>query len=254
MQGAAWRSALVVGLLLCPTTRTAIAADTELSGISPDTDANGPEVSGTIAVGVINASGNTESTSTNLDLALDIVDERWRHNLLFNAYVASEQGETNAERYGTQLQSEYRITERTYVFGLGRYETNRFGLYDRRTSLSFGLGRRVVDREQLTLDLEAGVGHRESEPTGSAETETETTNVLRSDLTWAFSEHGELSSVLEVESGELNTASRSVTSLKSKLTEDLAWRLSYTVEHNSEVPAGIEQTDTLTTVSLQYGF
>ena len=213
-----------------------------------------PEVSGTIALGVINASGNTESTSTNLDVDAEAIYARWSHNALFNAYAASEEGDTNAERYGAQLKSKYRFSERAYVFGLGRYESNRFGAYDRSRSLAFGLGRRFVDHDRFTLDLEVGAGRRELEPRESDETETETTGVLRGDAAWAFSKHGELSQTLEIEGGDVNTFSRSVSSLTSKLTEDLAWRLSYTVEHNSEVPADVEQTDTFTTVSLQYGF
>ena len=46
----------------------------------------------------------------------------------------------------------------------------------------------------------------------------------------------------------------SVTALKARLVGDLALVASYTVKHNTDVPALTEKTDTYTALSLEYVF
>ena len=46
----------------------------------------------------------------------------------------------------------------------------------------------------------------------------------------------------------------SVSSVKAKLFKDLGVRFSYSLKNNSDVPVGIEKTDTFTSISLEYSF
>jgi putative salt-induced outer membrane protein len=213
-----------------------------------------PAWTGSVGLGLFNASGNTESTSTNFDLAAELTCNRWRHEFAANAFFASEDDEDTAERYSTRLQSNYSITERSYVFLSGRYEVDRFGAFDRRAALVAGLGRRFLDTDALRLDLEAGAGRRVSEPDGTNERNGETVGSLRGDFAWQFSDTSSLTQELEVVAGSDTTATRSVSGVKSNLTGDLALKVTYTVEHNSDVPPGTEKTDTFTAVTLEYGF
>jgi putative salt-induced outer membrane protein len=57
-----------------------------------------------------------------------------------------------------------------------------------------------------------------------------------------------------VEAGSENTYFESVTALKARLVGDLALVASYTVKHNTDVPALTEKTDTYTALSLEYAF
>lgn len=59
---------------------------------------------------------------------------------------------------------------------------------------------------------------------------------------------------VQVESGDTNTYSKSETYLKLKINGNLNAKLGYEVKHNSDVPAGVDKTDTMTTVTLVYGF
>ena len=51
-----------------------------------------------------------------------------------------------------------------------------------------------------------------------------------------------------------NTATKSVTAFKSKITGALSMKASYKVEHDSHVPADTEKTDTETALTLVYDF
>lgn len=246
MSRSACRSLAAAAMLLAP-----LAAWSAEDGTAAGDE---PAWSGSVGLGLFSASGNTESTSTNFDLQAELAYDRWRHELAAGAFVVSEDGENTTDRYSTRLQSNYSISERSYLFLSGRYEVDRFGAFDRRLSVVAGVGRRFLDRETLRLDLEAGAGRRVSEPDGTNERNGETVASLRGDFAWEFSGTSSLTQELEVVTGGDNTATRSVTGVKSGLTGDLALKVTYTVEHNSDVPPGTENTDTFTAVTLEYGF
>lgn len=213
-----------------------------------------PEVSGTLGVGALSASGNTESQSVNVDAAAQFAYEVWRHKVQVNGYQASEDGTDTAERFKGSAQSDYRFSERSYLFANGSYENDKFGAFDRQASISAGLGRRVVETQSLSLDLEAGAGHRVSEPDGTNDREGEGIARLNGELAWTFSETGEFTQELEVISGSSNTATESISAVRSRLTGDISWRLSHTIVHNSDVPSGTEKTDTFTALAVEYAF
>ncbi len=245
---------VVCGALFLHLLTTPVLADEDSAGDDTAAAHDAPEVSGNIRLGLFSASGNTESNSVKFDIETEADYEKWRQTLTLNRYQASEDGEESAERYGGRLQSDYRITDRAYLFVVGRYERTRFGAFDRRASLAFGIGRRFIETEDVELDLEVGAGRRGAEPAGTNERDYDTINVLRGDFTWQLSDVTSFSQELEVESGNRNTSTQSVSAIRSTFAGNLAWVLSYTIEHNSEVPAGSEQTDRFTDVSLQYGF
>ena len=69
-----------------------------------------------------------------------------------------------------------------------------------------------------------------------------------------ISETSEFEQKLLTEIGSENTYTESVTALRAKVVGNLALVLSYTIKNNSDVPPGIEKTDTFTAISLEYAF
>jgi putative salt-induced outer membrane protein YdiY len=59
---------------------------------------------------------------------------------------------------------------------------------------------------------------------------------------------------LIVESGSSNTSIESIAALRARLVGNLALVFSYRIKRNSDVPADIEDTDTFTSVALEYAF
>ncbi len=243
----------VCGALFLHLLATPVLADEDVAGDDAG-EAAEPEVSGNITLGFFSAAGNTESASVRFDIETEVDYDKWRQTLALNRYQAAEDGEESAERYGGSLQSDYRITDRAYLFVVGRYGRDRFGAFDRRASLAFGIGRRFIDTEDVELDLEVGAGRRGAEPNGTNERDYDTIHVLRGDFTWQLSHVSEFSQELEVESGNRNTSTQSVSEIRSVFAGNLSWVFSYTVEHNSDVPADTENTDRYTAVSLQYEY
>ena len=209
--------------------------------------------SGTVTLGYLATSGNTESSSLNTGFEVGYTTGKWFHRLKGKAVNSTQDEETIAEAFELGWKTEYSFSEFNYAFGRVDWRKDRFSGYDHQISETVGYGRRIIDSERHTLNAEIGAGARQSE-TQFGDSESDIIVRGAADYTWRFSETAEFLQELSLESGETNTYLESVTALKATLIGDLALVASYTIKNNSEVPVGTEKTDTFTALSLEYAF
>lgn len=208
---------------------------------------------GKAALGYLATSGNTESSSLNSAFAITYATGKWAHTMDLSAINASEDDVTTAESYTAGWKTEYNLTPRDFLFGRVIWRKDRFSGYDQQLSESVGYGRRLIDTGVHFLNVEVGAGARQSELSdGTSESDT----ILRGGLSyrWQFTETAQFTQDLATESGSENTYLESITALKAILIGNLSLVASYTIKDNSDVPAGNENTDTYTALSLEYGF
>ncbi|HET6724631.1 MAG TPA: DUF481 domain-containing protein [Gammaproteobacteria bacterium] len=215
---------------------------------------------GSIALGYIATSGNTNTSSIDFSLDGTYTMHHWFHSMALNAQRVRSEEETTVERLDFDGQSNYLFNEHNYMFGHLAYSRNEFGAFAWRTSEAFGYGRRILGGGDQTLDFEAGIGARQTrfqtKPAPDVD-QQKTSAIVRlgGKYEWQFSENGSFGQAIAIEAGSDNTYTESITSLRANLMSALAVILSYTIKHNSQLPAGnLANTDTYTTVSLQYTF
>ena len=209
--------------------------------------------SGEAELGASITTGNTDSSTVNGKLKIGYQAEPWTHQFRLEALKSSEDGEDTADRLLAEFESDYALSERDYLFGALRGTRDEFSAYDYQASAAAGYGRKLWVSERGYWDAEIGPGVRVSE-TDAGERETNLIARLASGLEYRFSDFAKFNQDVTVLAGENNTEIESVTGLTSSLTETLAMKLSYTVQHNTEVPAGTEKTDTYTSINLVYNF
>lgn len=209
--------------------------------------------SGKAGLGYLATSGNSDNTSLNAMFKLAYDLESWHHQFNAQAVGNVTNDVTTAERYQASFKSKYDFTEHDYLFGLISWEKDRFSGYREQTSETLGYGRRILNTETQILNLELGVGAKQADLADGSR-ETGTIARLGADYLWKFSESAEFTQLLAVESGSGNTYIESVTAISARLYESLALGISYTIKNNSDVPAGLEKTDTFTAVNLEYSF
>lgn len=210
---------------------------------------------GNIELGYVKTSGNTETESLNTKANAETDREIWRHKLNFEALKSSDQDTTTAERYMVSGQSDYKLKgKKNFFFVFISYEDDRFSGYDYQMTEAIGYGRRVLDKNNMTLDLEIGPGARQSkvESTGDVENEALVRGAAR--YAWEITEHSKFTEDLTTDVGEDVTVTKSVTGLSAKINTSLATKLTYTVKNTSKVPEGVKKTDTELAVTLVYGF
>lgn len=220
----------------------AMAADDEPEGLSGEAE-----------LGIVATSGNTDTRSFNAKGSVVYREDAWRHEARLQGLHASDGGTTTAERYLAVAKSDYHFTQHEYLFGTVRYEDDEFSGYDYQLSEVAGYGRRIVERADLKLDLELGVGGRHSrEADGVREDEAIVHGGGK--LRWQVSPSARFTEEILLQTGRENLYGESVSALKLKINGNLSTKISLTVRHNSSVPADKNQTDTLTAVTLVYDF
>ncbi len=204
-------------------------------------------------LGFVSTSGNTETETLNGKIEATKDGKTWRHEGEATALKSSDELGTTAEKYTLSAQSSYKLTEPNFLFGNISYENDKFSGYQYRVTETIGYGRRVISDESMKLDLEIGPGARQSKLDNG---DTESEGIVRgaAKFKWKISPTSKFSEVLTVEAGEDVTVTKSVTSLSSKINSALSMKITFTYKNTSEVPVGVEETDTETAVTLVYSF
>lgn len=211
-------------------------------------------VEASISLGYVGTSGNTETQTFNAEFLLDWNTENWTHNFKFQALGSREDDTATAERYYLEEKSDYNLTETQYVYVKGSYTDDRFSGYDYQAAVTGGYGNHLFDTETFSLQLFGGVGYRESAVVDGETIEEFILVSFGEELSWSFSDNSSMYQNFRTEIGEDLTVSVFEIGLQSNIMDRLSTKLAFQARHNSDVPVGIEETDTQTSVSLVYDF
>jgi len=200
------------------------------------------------------ATGNTDTNALLANLKLMYEAEKWRHTGQVEAINSSENDRRSAETYTLKVKSDYQLSDALYSFGAFRYEDNRFSGYEYQSSLTAGLGYQIIDTETTQFNVEGGAGYRRSEEADTGETFNEAVGIAAIRFHHELTDTTRFEGDVNVESGADNTFAESILALKVRINSRLALRVAYTVKHNTDVPDDTKNTDTLTSVGLNFNF
>lgn len=206
------------------------------------------------SVGYVGTSGNTEITTLNTEFLLTYYDEKWTHNFRFNALSSRENGTGKAERYVIANKSDYALMdEDKYLYALASYTDDRFSGFDYQAIATLGYGQYLIRGNGHDLQGFAGVGYRQndSKATGS---EGEAVLTLGEEYDWVISETSSLTQALTFDIGDKRTITTFEIGLESNIIDRISTKIAFQYRNNSDVPVGIEKTDTQTSISLVYTF
>jgi len=210
--------------------------------------------SGTGELGFVKTSGNSETETLLLNLEFILDQDKWRHRAAANAMSAEDSGTTTAERYGFEWQSDYKLDDKSWLLGAFRYESDEFSAYDNQQTLTFGYGRNLIDNSVSKLVGEIGIGYRDAELalTGVSESEAIIRGLV--DYSRQITDNTVFTNRLLIESGSDNTFLQNVTDLSVAMNDKFAMKFGFEYRNNSDVPLGVDDTDTITSATLVYNF
>jgi len=209
--------------------------------------------SGSVALGYLATSGNSESSSFNFEFGINYDAVKWHHELTGRAFTSESENDKTAENYRLGWNSQYDFTEFNYGFGRLESINDRFSSYDYQRFAALGYGRRILKTKKHLLNAEIGAGWQQSKPE-DLEKISEGIIRLGGDYKWNITETSSFSQTLKVSSGRSNTFTIAVTEVKAAIYGALALALSFTYQHNSDVVPGTDKTDTITAINLDYSF
>lgn len=209
--------------------------------------------------GFSNTTGNTQTTTVNAKVDLDRTIGQLRHNLFGDTYYAQNAGVKSAERYLAGYKPSYFFTEKNYLFGMLRYDRDKFSFISGRFNEVVGYGRELLNNDFNTLDTEIGAGARDT----NYVSDPSTRGLPRHDyiLFLSLKYNANLTKTTtfletaRIEASEVNNFVQSETGFTMQVIGNLSTKVSYTMRYNSNITGARGQNiDTLTSVNLIYSF
>lgn len=210
--------------------------------------------SGQALAGLVLSTGNTESSSLTAGLTVRHVGEKWRHTGTGNLYFAENAGTRIAERYGLSHKLDYLINPQSYAFNFVSYDKDEFANIKDRVADVVGYGRKLINTDKHTLNVEIGGGARKTTYTSTAEKSNEAVKHFGLKYAGRLTKNTTLTEDILVQAGNKNTFSESVTALNVAMSQKVMLSVSYTVRNNSKVLGTLKKADTITSVNLVTNF
>ena len=217
--------------------------------------------------GFVTTSGNTDSDSLNLGLKFEKSGKVWDHEIGLAAYQASQEGIDTAENFSANYTLKRNLTERSNIFFNLGYLDDDFDGFTEQWSAAVGYGYKVFNGESVKWETGAGVGYRDTtqvevqrDEFGDIVEEIEgddvsgATFVLRSDFEAKISETTKFVDNFKAEIGSDNTYVENDAALFVAINQSFSLKLGYLVRYNSDPADDADDTDTITSLNLVYGF
>ena len=206
-----------------------------------------------ISFGYVGTTGNTDTTTYNLEALLKYDTMRWSHNAKFQALGTQENDAARAERYYLEDKSDFNLDADQYLFGKGSYTDDRFSGFEYQAAFSTGYGRYLLRNDTFNLQGFGGVGYRQNDII-NAGSEGEVILSLGENFAWEISDSSSLIQSVTSEIGDELTVTRFEIGLESNIIDRIATKINFQARNTSKVPLGNKKTDTQTSVSLVYTF
>ena len=214
-------------------------------------------------LGFISTTGNTETTSITAGINAHQELEEWSNDYAIEGLYKQETVEgpdgedvefTSAQKFFASAQGNYKLENPDYrLFGFASYEDDRFSNFNYQATIAAGWNQKVLKSKKHTLEYSIGPGYSFIE---TQDGESFDSVILRasSAYSWKISDTAKFTQTVSTEVGSDNTKSRAESALTATISGNLSMRLSFKLDHNSNVANNVEKLDTETAVSLVYNF
>ncbi|WP_339348963.1 DUF481 domain-containing protein [uncultured Alteromonas sp.] len=214
-------------------------------------------------LGIIATTGNTETSSISAGITAHQELEQWSNDYILEGLYkketvdnddGTEEEYTSAQKFYGSAQGNYKLDNPDYrLFGFASYEDDRLSNFDYQSTLAVGWNQKVLENNRHTLEYSIGPGYSFAE---TQEGEEQNSMIVRasSAYSWKISDTAKFTQTVSTEVGSDNTKSRAESALTATISGNLSMKLSFKVDHNSNVSDDVEKLDTETAVTLVYNF
>jgi putative salt-induced outer membrane protein len=209
---------------------------------------------GEVSVGGFLTSGNTDEWGVTGAVAIKRAGPRWTHEIEARADIKEEDHQRTEQRVAARYTLRRVLgPQRLFAFGRLSFEHDRFSGIDSRFFESVGIGYQLIATKSAKWDVMIGPAFRQSDYSDGSSAQ-EPALFARTRLEWEISDTLKFAEEADAGLAEGNSTLTSTTSLTSNLYGRLSGRISFRVEHETNPPAGRENTDSYARATLVYDF
>lgn len=210
--------------------------------------------SGTGQLGLTATSGNSDTESLTAGLRIKYETGKWINDLGLDILRASADGQDTADRFIIYSKTGYKLSEKDYLFYGTRYENDNFTGFDYVTTSSIGWGHKFFDTETNRLTTELGLGYRMAAIDIDRSKDSGIALTGKLDYMRQITETMSFENVTILEATDDNTFIQNDAGFSFKINDKFSVKLAHQLRHNSDVPVGTKNTDTLVSANLVYAF
>ncbi|MEL7032106.1 MAG: DUF481 domain-containing protein [Pseudomonadota bacterium] len=226
---------------------------------------NGWSGEGSLSAGV--TTGNTETTDLGLGVDVARVMDVWTIGLQATADYGETDGAETKNRIFLGTNFDRQINDRLFGFGQLSYERDEFSGFESRAFIGGGLGYEVLTGDVTTWTVRGGPGLKIDEIEAVLDNTTVPATVItpatteesfgataQSNFAHQFNDNVAFTNDTTALYAETSTQLGNIAAITATLTDTLSARVSFEVRHDTDPVDGFEATDTISRVSLVYGF
>ncbi|MEM7638575.1 MAG: DUF481 domain-containing protein [Pseudomonadota bacterium] len=226
---------------------------------------NGWSGEGSLSAGV--TTGNTETTDIGLGVDVARVMNVWTVGVQATADYGETDGDETKNRIFLGTNLDRQINDRLFGFGQLTYERDEFSGFDSRAFIGGGLGYEVLTGDVTTWTVRGGPGLKIDEIEAVLDTTTVPATILspatteesfgataQSNFAHQFNDNVAFTNDSTAVYADTSTQLGNIAAITATLTDTLSARVSFEVRHDTDPVDGFEATDTISRVSLVYGF
>ena len=215
--------------------------------------------------GFLVATGNTNTSTITAQINTSQELTSWSYQVIGNALYKQSQQLVDGEKSDTASaqklflsgQLDHKLSEpddRLFIYS--EYENNRFNGFRYQAALAAGWSSRLWHDKHSELKYSIGPGYAIAEVEEDNSNEDNKSIIVRAAMEYKrkFSDNATFRQFVSTEADQEFTKTKSETSLSTKLSGDLAMKLSFIMNLDTSVGPDIEELDTEAAVTMVYQF
>jgi len=216
-----------------------------------------PVWKGSLGLGWIATSGNTETSSFGLDFGLDRRPEPWGLTFVARGNRAEDSGQLTAENYLAAARAIRKLNDRWEAFGGLQWAKDPFAGFDSQMVASVGATYIAVDSEKHLLTFDGGLAYTWEDRILPALDANFFGGIFGLGWEWQIGAHSKLTERLMFYPN-FDTSSdwrvTSVTGIEAEVNTWLALRFGFDIRHRNQPIGDADSTDTTSTASVVFNF
>lgn len=212
---------------------------------------------GNVQFGYSGTGGNSDDLNLTSRLNFQYKKSDWTNTYKLSSFYSKNDSIVTALHYEGNFKWNYSFTKNTFVFLSNDNIYDEFNPYDLSITTASGIGYRLINADKVSLDIQGGPGYRYARVNTTQATEENMIGYAATTLNWTISKSSSFQQTLSADIGNNNTVTKSESALTMDIIGNLGLQLSYTLTHNSTIPAGSAKTqkiDYRTDVTLLFSF
>jgi len=210
--------------------------------------------SGSGLFGLTSTSGNSDTESLLAGLKLKLETGKWISDVGLDILSASSNGIDTAERYILTSKTGYKYSEKNYFYYGSRYENDNFTGFDYVMTSGVGWGHKFNDTEEAKFITEIGIGYKTEALDIDRSKNTGLALLGKLDYMRKLTDSMSFENLTTLESTDDNTFIQNDLGFNFKINSKFKLKLAHQYRHNTDVPDGFKNTDTLVSANLVYDF